>query len=167
MCQSCLCIGLLERLRSAGKILSLLVVCPPNGFFPSPPLGTVLVRSGEYIVSCFGDLAHLPLPVHHYRPSPEKGPRLALYSRIASLFFLKFSSYRSPGNLFERFRGVLELIRRFEFDFRRRGFFSTIRIFGVFKVQSQTLWPYMCMCFGLFAPTQFFFECCGVPDDSW
>ena len=28
--------------------------------------------------------------------------------------------YYSPGNQFERFRGFLELIRRFEFDFRRR-----------------------------------------------
>ena len=30
------------------------------------------------------------------------------------------SHYYSPGNQFERFRGFLELIRRFEFDFRRR-----------------------------------------------
>ena len=29
--------------------------------------------------------------------------------------------YYSPGNKFERFRGFLELISRFEFEFRRRG----------------------------------------------
>ena len=54
--------------------------------------------------------------------------------------------YHSVENQFERFRGFLELIGRFEFEFRRR----TIRIFGVFKVQSHThhvavnvhvLWP--------------------------
>ena len=46
----------------------------------------------------------------------------------------KETKYYSPGNQFERFRGFLELIRRFEFDFRRREnyFFSTIRIFGAF-----------------------------------
>ena len=36
----------------------------------------------------------------------------------------------------------------------------------VFKVQSHTMWVYMCLCCGLFAPTQFHFECCGVLDDS-
>ena len=62
----------------------------------------------------------------------------------------------------------LKLISRFEFDLRRCGnfFFGTVRIFGVFKVQSHTLWPYMCLCCGLFVPTQFQFECCGVCDDS-
>ena len=44
--------------------------------------------------------------------------------------------------------------------------FWTIRIFGVFKVQSHTMWPYMCMRCGLFVPTQFHFECCGVFDES-
>ena len=44
--------------------------------------------------------------------------------------------------------------------------FWRIRIFGVFKVQSHTMWPSMCMCCGLFAPTQFHFECCGVFDDA-
>ena len=28
------------------------------------------------------------------------------------------------------------------------------------------MWPSMCMCCRLFAPTQFHFECCGVFDDS-
>ena len=57
------------------------------------------------------------------------------------------------------FGGFLELIRRFEFEFCRREnyFFWTIRIFGAF----------MWMCRGLFVPTQFHFECCGVLDDSW
>ena len=32
-----------------------------------------------------------------------------------------WTKYHSPGNQFERFRGVLELIGRFEFEFRRRG----------------------------------------------
>ena len=31
---------------------------------------------------------------------------------------------------------------------------------------NHTQWPYMCMCCGLFAPTQFHSECCGVRDDS-
>ena len=34
----------------------------------------------------------------------------------------------------------------------------------MFEVQSHTMWPYMCMCCGLFVPTQFHFECCGVRD---
>ena len=38
-------------------------------------------------------------------------------------------------------------------------------ISGVFKVQSHTMWLSMCMCCGLFVPTQFHFECCGVRDD--
>ena len=36
--------------------------------------------------------------------------------------------------------------------------------FLVFKVQSHTMWPYMCLCCGLFVTTQFQFECCGVRD---
>ena len=50
------------------------------------------------------------------------------------------------------FGRVLELIGRFEFDFRRRG------IFGVFKVQSHIMWPYMCMCCGLFVPITLSFQ---------
>ena len=62
----------------------------------------------------------------------------------------------------------LELISRFEFEFRRRGkFFWRIRIFGVFKVQPHAMRLYMCMCCGLFAPTQFHFEYCCVLDNSW
>ena len=70
-----------------------------------------------------------------------------------------FTAYHAPGNKFERFRGFLELISRFEFEFCRRQnyFFWRIRIFGVF----------MWMCRGLFVPTQFHFECCGVLDGSW
>ena len=45
-------------------------------------------------------------------------------------------------------------------------FFRTIRLFGVFKVQSHAMRLYMCMCCGLCAPTQFQFECCCVLDDS-
>ena len=43
-----------------------------------------------------------------------------------------------------------------------------IRIFGVFEVQSHAMRLYMCMCMccGLFAPTQFNSECCGVRDES-
>ena len=76
--------------------------------------------------------------------------------------------YHATGNKFERFRGFLELISRFEFEFSRREniFFERFEFFGVFKVQPQAMWPYMCMCCGLFAPTQFHFECCGVRDDS-
>ena len=49
-------------------------------------------------------------------------------------FLFEHPAYYSTGNKFERFRGFLELISRFEFEFRRRGnyFFCTIRIFGVF-----------------------------------
>ena len=78
-------------------------------------------------------------------------------------------TYHAARNLFERFRVFLELISRFEFEFCRRGnyIFWTIRIFGVFKVQPQAMWPYMCLCCGLFVTTQFQFECCGVLDDWW
>ena len=65
-------------------------------------------------------------------------------------------SCSSAENQFERFRWFLELISRFEFEFRRCGnyFFEQFEFFGVFKVQSHTMWPYMCLCCGLFAPTQ-------------
>ena len=47
------------------------------------------------------------------------------------------AAHQSPGNFFERFRGSLELIARFEFDFRRRGnFFSNDSNFWC--VQSST-----------------------------
>ena len=78
--------------------------------------------------------------------------------------------YHSRRNQFERFRGFfLELISRFEFEFCRREncIFWTIRIFGVFKVHTHTMWPYMCLCCGLFVSTQFQFECCCVFDGSW
>ena len=29
------------------------------------------------------------------------------------------------------------------------------------------MWPYMFLCCGLFVPTQFHFECCGVFDDMY
>ena len=37
--------------------------------------------------------------------------------------FLSSQTYHSPGKQFERFRGVLEFISRFEFDFRVADFF--------------------------------------------
>ena len=37
----------------------------------------------------------------------------------------------------------------------------------MFKVQSHTVWPSMCMCCGLFAPTQFHVECCAAFDDIY
>ena len=69
---------------------------------------------------------------------------------------------------YNRVRGFWELLSTFEFDFRRCEilYFLKDSIFGVFKVQSHTMWPYMCMCCGLFVPTQFHFECYGVLDDS-
>ena len=81
---------------------------------------------------------------------------------------MEIDGYHSARNQFERFREVLELSSRFEFDIRRRGnlFSERFDFFGVFKVQSHTMWPHMCMCCGLFAPTQYHFECCGVRDDS-
>ena len=45
-------------------------------------------------------------------------------------------------------------------------YFERFEFLGVFKVQSHTMWPSMCLCCGLFAPTQFQLECCGVFDDS-
>ena len=73
------------------------------------------------------------------------------------------SQYHSARNKFERFREFLELISRFEFDFRRceNYIFEPIRILWL-KVQSHATRLYMCMCCGLFAATQ----CCGVLDDS-
>ena len=67
----------------------------------------------------------------------------------------KRAEYHARRNQFERFRGVLELTSRFEFVFRRREnyIFWTIRIFGVFKGQSHTMWPSMCLFCGLFAHT--------------
>ena len=56
------------------------------------------------------------------------------------------NTYHSRRNQFERFRAFLELISRFEFEFRRREncIFWSIRIFGVFKVPSHT--PCGCPC---------------------
>ena len=74
----------------------------------------------------------------------------------------------SAENKFERFRevfGIYEQIR-IRILSSRKLFFERFEFFGVFKVQSHTMWPYMCMSCGLFAPTQFHFECCGVRDDS-
>ena len=58
--------------------------------------------------------------------------------------------YYAARNKFERFRGFLELISRFEFEFCRcvNYFFEGFDFFGVFKVQSHTMWPYMCLCCG-------------------
>ena len=59
--------------------------------------------------------------------------------------------YYAAQNQFERFGRFLELISRFEFEFRHCGtYFWRIRILGVFKVQSHAMWPYMCLCCGLF-----------------
>ena len=49
----------------------------------------------------------------------------------------------------------------------RKFFLERVEFFVVFEVQSNTMWSYMCMCCGLFAPTQFQFECCGFREDSW
>ena len=76
-------------------------------------------------------------------------------------FFLIW--YYSARNQFERFRGFSELISRFEFGFRRRGK-KLFERFEFLCVHATTL--SMCLCCGLFAPTQFHFECCGVRDDS-
>ena len=52
-----------------------------------------------------------------------------------------------PAKLIRTVLVFLELISRFEFDFRRRGtFFLMIRIFGVFKVQSRAMRLCMCAC---------------------
>ena len=72
--------------------------------------------------------------------------------------------YHVAENKFERFRGFMELKSRFDFDFRRCGNFFVERF--EFLVCSKFKWPYMCLCCGLFVPTQFHFECCGVRDDS-
>ena len=51
------------------------------------------------------------------------------------------NTYHEAENKFERFRRFLELISRFEFDFRRCGnyLFSMFRIFDVFGVQSHAM----------------------------
>ena len=77
--------------------------------------------------------------------------------------------YHSRRNQFERSREVLELISRFEFEFRRceKLFFEGFEFLVCSKFNhTHTMWPYMCLCCGLFVTTQFQFECCGVRD-SW
>ena len=61
----------------------------------------------------------------------------------------------------------LELISRFEFEFRRREnfFLNDSNFWCVQSSITHTIWPYMCLCCGLFVPTEFQFECCGVLDD--
>ena len=68
-------------------------------------------------------------------------------SRTGKPGVLRAGTYHASRNKFERFRGFLELMSRFEFDFRRCGiFFERFEFFGVFKVQSHTMWPCMCLC---------------------
>ena len=76
--------------------------------------------------------------------------------------------YYAARNQFERFREFLELIGRFELDFRRRGFFFFLNDSNFWCVQSSMTHNVAVhgMCCGLFIPTQFHFECCGVRDDS-
>ena len=45
-------------------------------------------------------------------------------------------------------------------------FQNQFEFFGVFGVQSHTMWLYMCICCGLFVPTEFHFECRSVRHDS-
>ena len=73
---------------------------------------------------------------------------------------------RKPIRTISGFFGINWQIR-IRFLSLRKFFFEAIQIFGVFKVQSHTMWPCMCMCCGLFVPTQFHFECCGVRDDMY
>ena len=49
-------------------------------------------------------------------------PRLRFF-HFDSIFDFAHQRYYSTGNQFERFRGFLELISRFEFEFRRREIF--------------------------------------------
>ena len=92
------------------------------------------------------------------RHMPSKQKTWSLRYMLQARLALNGSGYHATGNKFERFRGFLELIGRFEFEFRRCGnyIFWTIRIFGAF----------MWMCRGLVVPTQFHFECCGFRE-SW
>ena len=55
---------------------------------------------------------------------------------------------------------------RIRFSSSRNFFSNDSNFWCVQSSITHTLWPYMCMCCGLFAPTQFHFECCGVRDDS-
>ena len=84
------------------------------------------------------------------------------------LFISNARSYYAARNQFKRFWGGFFLNELADSNsiFVVAEIFLTIRIFAVFKVQSHTMWPYMCMCCSLFVPTQFHFECCGVLDDS-
>ena len=59
----------------------------------------------------------------------------------------KERTYHSPRNQFERFRGFLELIARFEFDFRRRGnYFSERFEFLVCSKFNDTQCGRTCAC---------------------
>ena len=73
-----------------------------------------------------------------------------------------------PEVISNDFWGFLELISRFKFEFRRRGkiFLKDSNFWCVQSSITHTMWLLMCMCCGLFAPTQFHFECCCVWDDS-
>ena len=53
---------------------------------------------------------------------PTKNVLEGLY-KLKYEFLFGFRQYHAPGNKFERFRGVLELIGRFEFEFCRHEFF--------------------------------------------
>ena len=80
---------------------------------------------------------------------------------------IEIVQYHSLGNQSERFREFLYLISRFEFVFVAAEFFLNDSNFWCVQSSiTHTMWPYMCMCCSLFAPTQFHFECCGVFDDS-
>ena len=51
------------------------------------------------------------------------------------------SDYHSTGNQFERFRGVLELISRFEFEFCRRENYFFLNDSNFWSVHVTMPWP--------------------------
>ena len=99
-----------------------------------------------------------------------QGPGLNTYGQKYGQTCSRSNSqqYHAARNQFKRFLGFFELISRFEFDFRRCGIFYFLNDSNFWCVQSSithnvavhvpVLW--------LFVPTQFYFECCGVCDDS-
>ena len=69
-----------------------------------------------------------------------EGTKLILHCKIVEIP-CNWIEYHSAENQFERFRQFLELISRFEFDFRRCAkFFLMILIFGVFGIQLHSMW---------------------------
>ena len=89
--------------------------------------------------------------------------RIVRYGQPMNIWPLPFP--RKPIRMISGVLGLNQQIR-IRISSSRKLFFLKDSKFLVCSKFNHTQWPYMCICCGLFAPTQFHSECCGVFDNS-